>query len=144
MKSSTAKWDPLMKPIWYLSKKHCSTVRAPIPTGTLRIRVLSKVAKTSRPIRLCQVDQLRGRHIVYAAGILYHHYSVIFIGSGMLAVVFAVLFVRWAAVRQRNRKSEKRSGNTRSLASRLTAYSSLSSSMIHERKWSFPHRQSMS
>jgi hypothetical protein len=53
-----------------------------------------------------KLDQLRGRHIVYAAGILYHHYPVIVIGSGMLTVALAGLFVRWILLRQRNRKRE--------------------------------------
>jgi Bacterial capsule synthesis protein PGA_cap len=53
-----------------------------------------------------KLDQLRGRHIIYAAGILYNHYPVIVIGSGLLTVTVSVLCVRWALVRQRNRKRE--------------------------------------
>jgi hypothetical protein len=53
-----------------------------------------------------KLNELRGRHILYAAGVLYNHYPVIVIGSGLLTVTLGVLFVRWTLLRQRNRKKE--------------------------------------
>jgi hypothetical protein len=70
------------------------------PSSLVRLQeVLSRFSFT-------RLDQLRGRHIIYAAGILYNHYPVIVIGSGLLTVTLAVLFVRWTLLRQRNRKRE--------------------------------------
>jgi Bacterial capsule synthesis protein PGA_cap len=53
-----------------------------------------------------KLNELRGRHILYAASVLYNHYPVIVIGSGLLTVTLTILFVRWTLLRQKKRKRE--------------------------------------
>ena len=54
-----------------------------------------------------KVGEIRGRHVVYALGILYHHYPVIVIGSGLLVLASAGLLGRWIVRRHRRRKAKR-------------------------------------
>jgi hypothetical protein len=67
---------------------------------------LARLKKRLDGFNFAQLKEMRPRYVLYAAGILYHHYPVIVIGAGLLAVTLIFLFVRWALLRQRNRTSE--------------------------------------
>ena len=53
-----------------------------------------------------ELKEMRPRYVIYAAGIVYNHYPVIVIVSGLLAVTLTFVLARWILLRQRNRKRE--------------------------------------
>lgn len=64
---------------------------------------LTSLKERINRFHLGKLKEMRGRHIVYTAGILYQHYPVIVVGSCLFTVTLTALFVRWTLLRHRNR-----------------------------------------
>ena len=68
---------------------------------------LTRLQKRLGRFSFAKIDQLRGRHVLYAAGILFHHYPVIVVGSGLLTVTLAAFSrTMFILLRQRNRRRD--------------------------------------
>jgi hypothetical protein len=67
---------------------------------------LARLKERINLFRLADIKEMRPRYVIYAVGIVYNHYPVLAIGSGLLVVSLTLILARLVFARQRNRKDE--------------------------------------